>query len=396
MKIVGINAVSYGSTGTIMRNIAEVARKNGIEYHTFSKRVKGENPKYDYHHYICSYRAAQLSARLSSYTGFEGIWNIYDTHKLIKQLKRIKPDIIHIHNLHGWYINLPMLFKYIKKSNINVVWTLHDCWAFTAKCPYFQMANCNKWKTECKKCPQLSIYPQQKTDFTKQMFRLKRKWFTGIEKMTIVTPSKWLADLVVMSFLKDNRIKVINNGIDLEVFRPLKSDFKDIHDLQNLKIVLGVASDWGVRKGLDVFNNLADTLPEEYKIVLVGVGNQNDISEKIIKIPSAKATQLAQIYSAADVFVNPTREDNYPTVNVEALACGTPVVTFDTGGSSEIVRLTNGGIVVEKDNIKDLIKAIITVSSNSEYNFSRYSQVFDMNSKFIEYCSLYKEICGEI
>lgn len=395
MRIVGINAVSYGSTGTIMRNIADVARKKGIEYYTFSKRVNGDNPNYDFHYYISNVNSVKLSSRLSSYTGIEGIWNYTETHQLIKQLKKINPDIIHLHNLHGWYLNLPMLFKFIKNNNIQVVWTFHDCWPFTAKCPHFELANCYKWKTGCKNCPQLNLYPQQKTDRTKLMFKLKKSWFGGVKSMTIVTPSYWLSELVKMSYMKEYDIKVINNGIDLEKFKPTNSDFRDRYDLNDFKIALGVASDWGVRKGLDVFNELADILPNNYKIVLVGVENQAEISRKIIKISSVNANKLAQIYSAADVFVNPTREDNYPTVNVEALACGTPVVTFKTGGSPEIVEYTDGGAVVDKDDVNALAKAIVDVADNNKDHFDGFLEYFDKQSKFEEYCSLYKELYEE-
>ena len=332
---------------------------------------------------------------MGEYLGMHGFGSTLATYRFIRKAKKIRPDIIHLHNLHGWYLNLPMLFKFIKNNNIQVVWTFHDCWPFTAKCPHFELANCYKWKTGCKNCPQLNLYPQQKTDHTKLMFKLKKSWFGGLKSMTIVTPSFWLSELVKMSYMKEYDIRVINNGIDLEKFKPTNSDFRDRYDLNDFKIALGVASDWGVRKGLDVFNELADILPNNYKIVLVGVENQSEISEKIIKISSVNANKLAQIYSAADVFVNPTREDNYPTVNVEALACGTPVVTFKTGGSPEIVEYTDGGAVVDKDDVNALAKAIVDVANNNKDHFDVFLEYFDKQSKFEEYCSLYKELYEE-
>lgn len=225
MRIAEINMTHNGSTGKIMLGIADVARKKGHQVWTFSPRYyqKGQDgiwPEIEGHTYFGTVSENKLHLRLSQVTGLHGFFSVVGTKQLLKKMDEIKPDVIHLHNLHNWTINLPLLFGYIKKHDIAVVWTLHDCWSFTGKCPYFTMVQCERWKTGCSKCPQVKVYPQSKVDQTKLMWHLKRKWFTGIKNMTIVTPSQWLAGLVKQSYLKDYPVQVINNGIDLNVFKP--------------------------------------------------------------------------------------------------------------------------------------------------------------------------------
>lgn len=225
MHIAEINMIHSGSTGKIMFGIAEVARQKGHEVWTFSPRYyqKGQETKWPEikgHTYFGTVAENKLHLRLSQLTGLHGCFSWLGTKELIRKLDGIQPDIIHLHNLHNWTINLPMLFKYIKKHDIAVVWTLHDCWSFTGKCPHFTVAQCVRWKTGCFDCPQVRQYPQSFVDQTKLMWKLKKSWFTGVKNLTIVTPSQWLAGLVKESYLKEYPIKVINNGIDLSTFHP--------------------------------------------------------------------------------------------------------------------------------------------------------------------------------
>ena len=227
-----------------------------------------------------------------------------------------------------------MLFKYIKKNNIPTVWTLHDCWPFTGKCPYFTIVKCEKWKNGCYKCPQYKDYPKTLYDNTKQMWKLKKKWFTGVHNLTIVTPSEWLAKLVHESYLKEYPVKIINNGIDLNLFRPSEKNRTDV--VKKIKkqkyIVLGVAFDWGFRKGLDIFIKLTDILPtDKYQIVLVGTSSiiDKELPKSIISVHRTQnQEELVELYTLADVFAMPTREENFPTVNLEALACGNSCSDF--------------------------------------------------------------------
>ena len=395
MKIAEINTVDFGSTGNIMLQIAARTLEIGEAY-TFSRKWKGTKNKNGRHTYFGSFFENAMHHILAAFTGKLECFSSIGTNSLIRKLKNIDPDIIHLHNLHGFYINVPNFFKYIKKNNIKVIWTLHDCWAFTGHCPHFDMIGCEKWKTGCYSCPQYRDYPKTYVDRSKWMYKKKKQWFLGVEDLTIVTPSKWLANLAKQSFLKDYPVRVINNGIDLSVFKPTESDFKKKYDCEDKKLILGVAFGWGKRKGLDVFIELSKRLPKNYQIVLVGTDETVDrqLPKNIISIHRTQnQAELAEIYSAVDLFVNPTREENFPTVNIESLACGTPVLTFKTGGSPEIIDETCG-VVVEKNNIDELYKEILRIVEEkpfSKENCLARSKKFERTEKFSEYIELYKE-----
>lgn len=404
MRIVQINMLHHGSTGKIMLNIAECARKQGHEVWTFSPIVhylhsKMETPPIAGHHYFGSRKENMIHRAFDRALCINGCFSFFGTQQLIKAIDDIDPDIIHLHNLHNLTMNVQGLFQYIKRKNIKVVWTLHDCWAMTGRCPYFAMPGCDRWQSGCGHCPQIKQYPRAYVDQTHLMWRMKKKWFTDVENMVIVTPSQWLADIVKRSFLQEYPVRVIHNGIDLDVFRPVQCAFRARYGCENRKIVLGVAFDWGVRKGLDVFVTLASRLPDDYQIVLVGGNEQTDrqLPANVISIHRTQdQRELAEICSAADVFVNPTREDNFPTVNLEALACGTPVVTFDTGGSPECIDETCG-LVVPCDDVDALQKAIVRVVEEQPFSQDacvKRAQGFDQTERFAEYVALYRELAG--
>lgn len=396
MKIVSVNALHYGSTGKIMLGISEVAKEYGYEAYTFSKKY-GQTKEIDGHYYIGTPRGLYLESKLSVYSGIEGIYSRNNTKKLLKEFDKIQPDVIHLHNLHGWYLNIKMLFDYIRKNNIKTIWTLHDCWAFTGHCPYFDLVQCEQWKSGCGKCPQCNVYPQTYFDFTKKMYKFKKNWFNDVQNMTIVTPSEWLKKLVEESFLKKYDVQVIRNGVDLDVFKPISSEFRKQNNIEDNDIMLlGVAFDWGIRKGLDVVIELSKRLESYYKIVLVGTDITIDarLPENIISIHKTQnQTELAEIYSAADIFINPTREENYPTVNMEAIACGTPVITFRTGGSPEILEAV-GGLVTEENTVDAMMKSIRSLGKYSveqRLELVKYAQKFDYKNKYEQYIELYRE-----
>lgn len=397
MKTVLINSCNFGSTGNIMLEIAETAENGGYTAAVCYPQSRDNSRKQKEKDLIIGTRFSRnIHLMLAEITGLNGCFSYFSTMKLLKKLDKLKPDIIHLHNLHNCYINLSLLFKYIKKHNIKTVWTLHDCWAFTGHCPHFDMIGCDKWKTGCYSCPQYKEYPKSLFDNSKIMYRLKRKWFSGVKNMTIVTPSEWLASLVKESYLKDYPVKVINNGIDLNVFKPTESDFRKKYALENKYIVLGVAFGWGRRKGLDVFVELEKRFDKEkYKIVLVGTDDNIDklLPDNIISIHRTQnQTELAEIYTAADVFANPTREENYPTVNMESVACGTPVVTFNTGGSPEMLDETCGAAVAKDDN-DAMYNEIIRICEAKPYSMEaciKKAKGFDKNEKFGEYIRLYE------
>lgn len=401
MKIVEINGTNYSSTGNIMLNIAKQARIQGFEVFTCCKNSKkSQQFKYDNQIYIGTRIERIISEELSKITGYNNYFNYFGTKAFINKLKQIKPDLIHLHVMHDTYINLGMLFKYIKQYNIPVVWTFHDCWAFTGRCPYFEAINCSKWKNGCYNCPQLDKYPEVLSDKSKFLWNKKKEWFSNINNMTIVTPTNWLFNYVKESFLKDYDVRVINNGIDLNKFKPIESKFRKENNIENKKIVLGVGYNWTPRKGLNDFIELSKRLDDNYQIVIVGTNEQIDeiLPKKIISIHRTyNQDELISLYSCADVFVNPTREDNLPTVNIEALACGTPVITYNTGGSPEIIDEKCGSII-EKGNIDKLEEEIIRVCETKPYkqnNCINRAKHFDAINRYNDYIELYKSILNK-
>lgn len=393
MKVVQINSTcGMGSTGKICVAVSELLNQNNVE--NYILYVSGESP-YSQGIKYASDKYIKLQALKSRILGNYGFNSFYTTKKLISKLEGIKPDVIHLHNLHSHNCNLQMLFSYLKRKKIKLYWTFHDCWAFTAYCPYFTMTKCNSWKTGCHQCPQKGYYSWF-LDRSAFLYNTKRALFSNLD-MTIVTPSQWLADLVKQSFLKGYPVKVINNGIDLSVFKPTESDFREKNNLKNKKIVLGVAFGWGRRKGLDVFIELAKKLPDSFQIVLVGTDDVVDslLPSNVISIHRTQNQhELAEIYSAADVFVNPTREEVLGLVNVESLACGTPVITFRTGGSPECIDETCGS-VVDCDDVDAMEIEIRRICEKKPYSKEAcilHSKKFDKDARFKEYMELYKEI----
>lgn len=400
MIVFGINSVSYGSTGRIMFQIAEmITATGGIAYTSTSfTKSRGEHFPETY------YRIGGVVGKtehiiLAKLTGRHGCYSHFATYKLIQKIKQVKPDVIHLHNLHGWYLNWKLLFRYLKQSGIPVVWTLHDCWSFTGHCPHFMAVNCERWKTGCYECPLHKSYPGCFLDDSKKQYFLKKKCFTKVPNLTIVTPSQWLADLVKLSYLRDYNTMVINNGIDLTIFKPRTSNFRKENNLDDKVILLGVAFDWNPRKGIEDFKRLAEELPKEYVIVLVGVSDMvaKGLPSNLIKIACTQnQEELAEIYSASDLFVNPTLEDNFPTVNLEALACGTPVITYQTGGSAECLTEACGRAVPYRNY--DALKKAILEMRNAKKNMSQAcverAKLYKRDDAYQEYISLYREVCN--
>ena len=392
--VVFLNFSSSGSIGNIIRNLSFLLKKDREDcLNAYAGNAK-TNPD-DY--IICNEKGRTLHKGLSYLTGLEGCFSFFSTLRFLNKLQQVKPDIIHIHNLHGWYINLFLLFHFLKKHpEIHPVWTLHDCWAFTGHCPHYEKEKCEKWISGCHNCCKHLQYPKSYPDNSRLMYSIKKKLFTGLDELTIVTPSEWLCRQMKQSFLKQYPVRVINNGIDLSIFKPTKSDFRKRYGLENKFIILGVGSIWNYSKGLDVFVELSSKLPDKYQIILVGTNEkiESQLQDNVISIRKTNnQTELAEIYSSADVFLNPTREDTFPTVNIEALACGTPVITFFTGGSPEILTETCGKVITNKD-VPSIIEAIkdLEHSRISPQECVTRAKEFDMNVKLIEYLNLYSDL----
>lgn len=395
MKVLEINICHDQSTGGVMNGIADAVRHAGGVCLTASPPKAGYNE--DFHYVIGNMFERRLNLIFGRLISNEFGLSHFSTKKLIARIEAEKPDIIHFHNLHAYYLDLPLLISYINKNKYKIVWTFHDCWPITGHCTHFQMVGCQKWISTCENCPQYKSYPGGLFDNAKRKFQNKKKLFSQLEDLHIITPSKWLADIVRQSYLGDKDIRVINNGIDLSIFRPRDSRFREQMVKGKKHMLLGVASQWEYRKGIDIFNRLSEELPDEYAIVLVGTDSEleKSLCNNIIPIRKTKnPIELAEIYSAADLFLNPTREDTFPTVNIESLACGTPVLTFETGGSPEIITQECGDSV-PCDNYDLFKQKIITICEEKKYSeidCIRRSQYYNKENKFFEYVELYNEI----
>lgn len=398
MKVWEINCVcGIRSTGRICTDLAEVLKENGHEckiaygresvpekYRSIAYRIGTEN----------DVRLHALKSRLFDASGFG---SKRATERLVENIREYDPDIIHLHNIHGYYINIEILFDYLKKADKPVVWTLHDCWAFTGHCSYFSFSECERWKTGCFKCPQKKEYPASLIlDRSSENWERKKDLFTGVKRLVCVTPSRWLAELVKASFLKEYRVSVIPNGIDLTVFKPTYGNFKKKLGIEDKKILLGVASVWDRRKGFDTFLKLSPLLNEDEIIVLVGLNKEQlkNLPKNIIGIERTNnINELAEIYTAADVFVNAGQEETMGLTTVEAMACGTPVIVSNLTAIPEVVT-ADSGIVLKSLNPEDIangIKQVLSGSFNKQYILKAAAE-FDKEKRYYEYLTLYNEL----
>ena len=354
LRYVQINSFYNGSTGSIMRKLHAGLLERGVDSYAFWGR---RHDTVDSHMQCCATKSeVYLHGAMTRLFDRMGFYSKRDTARLLRRLDEIDPDVVHLHNIHGYYVNIEMLFGWLASHQCQVRWTLHDCWAFTGHCAHFSYVKCEQWRSHCaqsKPCLQLDTYPKTicKANCARN-YEDKRRIFTSIpaERMTLITPSQWLADLVGESFMMGYRVEVRHNTVDTAVFKPTRSDFRERNNIGNRFMVLGVASPWTERKGLADFSNLWEKLDHtRYAIVLVGLNEKQlkNLPEGVIGIRRTEFPQeLAGIYSTADVFFNPTVEDNFPTVNLEAEACGTPVITYNTGGCAETVGKNNSSIAV--------------------------------------------------
>lgn len=341
----------------------------------------------------------RLHQLLSRIFGDQGFHSYFATRKLVRDIKRISPDVILLHNIHGYYLHLSVLFRFLREYNKPVLWTLHDCWAFTGHCCYYTMAQCDRWKSGCGNCPQKNAYPYSLIfDRSRGLFKKKSRLFCSVKNLSLITPSQWLSDEVGESFHNYRKRFVIRNGVDLSVFHPVKSGFREKNNIGNRIIVLGVASVWSKAKGLDTFIELANRLSlEKYAIVMVGTDASVDamLPENIISIHrTSDQRELAEIYTSADVFVNPTLQDNYPTVNLEAQSCGTPVITFDKGGCAETVA-EGCGTVLSEHTVDAVISELNNTRRKTEKDeklISGLAAVYDENRCFEEYVRLCRSV----
>lgn len=361
--------VNRGSTGRIAEEIGKLAMQSGWNSYIAYGRQKAYSQSNLIH--IGNLFDCYMHVLQTRLFDRHGLGSKKTTMRFIEQIEKISPDIVHLHNIHGYYLNYPILFDYLAEMDIPVIWTLHDCWSFTGHCPYFDFVKCDKWQSICYSCIQTQKYPASWFfDRSKKNFIDKRAYFNKLSKLTLVPVSNWLDSLIKDSFLSENNTTVIHNGIDLETFFPRPSIKKKL-GLQNRFLILGVANIWEERKGLDDFILLSNKVSSDVAIILIGLSKK-----QIQKIPNSiiglertdSVNQLAEYYSSADLYVNLTKEDNFPTTNIEALACGTPVLTYRTGGSVEAVT-PEVGFIVDKGDVGGILAAIQVVKTNGKEKY---------------------------
>ncbi len=397
MKILQLNTVyKVSSPGRIVYELNEIIEKNGYIGNVGYGRGdwNGKNlfkigNKSDFYLHA-------LGTRLFDKHGLK---SKRATKDFVNFIDNLDIDIFHLHNIHGYYINYPILFNYLMEKDRPVIWTFHDCWPFTGHCAYYDFVGCKKWQKFCFNCPQKRRYPESILfDNSENNFLLKKKYFTELKDLTIVTPSVWLAKEVKKSFFSDNDVSIIYNGIDLDLFKVKKSFFRDKRELRDKFIILGVANIWNKRKGFEFFLELSKIIKKDEIIVLFGLNKKQlkKLPNNIIGIEKTYNLELlVDVYNSSDVFINPTLEDNFPSTNIESLACGTPVVTFKSGGSPESVN-EETGIVVERGNIKELYNAIKIVKRNGKGYYikscrNRAVKLFNKNDNYYKYIRLYKK-----
>ena len=395
MKILQINTVcGNGSTGRIAVEIQKYCEKKGISGCVLYGRKCKNAPQSSVltqskqEFYVNAFRARLFDN--------EGFGASASTKRIINYIREYEPDIIQLHNLHGYYINLKMLFQYLKEYGKPIVWTLHDCWAFTGHCTHYAYYNCNKWKSECEHCIQKKEYPKSYfMDRSKVNYITKKNIFSAMENLTLVVPSMWMQSQVKSSFLSKYNVKVIYNGIDLEIFKKNKTSLKKELGLENKIILLGVADGFGKKKGIDNFIRLYSLLDHSrYSMILVGL-KENQIAELPKGIIGIKRTttqdELVQLYSIADLFLNLSREESMGLVTVEALACGVPVLVNNATALPEIVEESGCGIIVDYDNMEQAAHIISREEflEISEADCRKYAKKFDKATKYQQYYDLY-------
>lgn len=399
MKVVQINATyGIGSTGFIVKDIDELLTKKGIASYVVTPIATSSSERIIN---IGNALDRKWHALMTRILGHQCYGSKTATKKMLKKLDAIKPDIVHLHNLHSNYINFNLLFDYLEKNDIHTVITLHDCWFFTGKCFHYVAEGCDKWKTECFACPRnKKDVPSVLFDKSKSVYKDKKYAYSKLKNLYVVSVSKWMQSQVRQSILNVGQLHQIYNGIDLSIFYDRGKVWSKEQKIDNKFIILGMANKWFDDKNKKALDKVIDSLDNQSILILVGGSNAEIKSDKVYMIDFVSdRDELAKIYSSADVFVNLTWEDSLPTVNMEALACGTPVVTYDSCGSPEIIN-KDTGLIIPQGDINELMNAIQLIKKNGKFLYAehctrRAKECFEKETQYEKYIALYRQICEE-
>lgn len=404
------SSLNCGAPGKIAEQIGLLAMSRGWDVY-MAHGVRHSNPSLLKTIPMVTPHEERVHALYSLLLDRHGLGPDGKTKQLVEWIKEYKPDVIHLHNIHGYFLNYKTLFKYLVSTDIPVVWTLHDCWPFTGHCAYFDTVDCMRWKNGCYDCLLRKDYPKSMLiDRSKKNYELKKRLFTGLKNCVMVPVSDWLGNITKESFMRTYPVHVIHNGIDLNVFRPVKTDLRQRLGIVPDKIVvLGLAAPWVPRKGYNDMIRISEE--KDFQVVMVGVSveQKETLPKNIIAIPrTSNQQELVEYYNMADVFVNPTYSDNFPTTNLEALACGTPVITYRTGGSPEAisdvenVKIVKDGVecyptgmVVEQGDIAGIVDAIREQHAHplSTDDCRKRAEIyFDKDKCFEKYIELYENL----
>ncbi len=406
MRILQINSFcGVASTGRIARDIHRLLINQGHESQiAYGRRSAKTCPEA---FYFGNHLGFLFHVGLTFITDRHALYSSFSTRKLINFIEKYDPDLIHLHVIHGYYLNYKMLFNTLEKLNKPIIWTMHDCWAFTGHCAYFDFAQCSRWQAGCYDCPQKKSYPiSLLLDQSTRNYRDKKALFNLPKNMMVVSPSHWLGDLVKQSFLSQYPVQVIHNGVDLDVFSPVseaeRTALRAKLSWEDKFVILAVANIWEPRKGYSTLENLIGLLAASEHLVMVGVNayQQKRLPRQIQGITRTTSIQeLADLYRAADVFINPTLDENFPTTNIEALACGTPVVTYQTGGSVESVDPTVG-LIAQKNQPTDLLDKIRMIQQHGRQAYTQACRdkavrLYGKEARYQDYIQLYHDRLGD-
>lgn len=393
------SSLNYGSPGKITENLGLLAQNDGWDVFQ-AHGLKYSNPSKLKTRPVSSPFGEKVHVAYSLFLDAHGLASTNGTKKLVRWIDEIKPDVIHLHNLHGYYLNYKVLFEYFATLETPIVWTLHDFWPITGHCAHFDYAGCDKWKTECCHCPQRSTYPKSLFwDRSRRNFNLKKRAFTSVKNMIITPVSKWVGNLIAESFLGNYPIHPIYNGIDTEIFKPTESDLRKRLDLDGKFVMIGVAAPWYPLKGMKDYFELSKRLSLDYQIIMIGLNSEQirELPKDIIGIEKTQnQKELAQYYSMADVVLNLSYQETFGMTTVEGMACGTPGIVYNKTASPELVTPETGRVVMA-GNIEGLVAAIDEIRLLGKSSFSlacrnRAVMCFNKDKQFSEYIKLYNNI----